>query len=136
MDLTELETDLSLEEDGVWVDLGDKDGTQLLIARIGNPKFTRVLRQYLRPYRQLIQRDALAPEKQEAILTEVMSECILLGWKNLMYQGKKVNYSTKRALEMMTDIKDFRELVTEVANNMETFKAESEAEDAKNSKAS
>lgn len=136
MDLTEYETDSGLETDGVWVDIGDADGTQLLIARIGNPNFNRALRAKMKPFRNLIQRDKLPAETQEKMLTEVMAEHTLLDWKNLKHKGKVVKYSTAKALSLMIDIKDFRELVTEIANSMETFRREELEEDSKNSKAS
>jgi hypothetical protein len=136
MDLNEYKTDENLELDGVWVDLGDTDKTQLLIARIGNPHFNRVLRAKMKPFRNLIQRDKLPVETQETMLTETMAETILLGWKNLKRDGKDVKYSQSVALKLMSELKDFRELVTEVANSMETFRIEEEEEDAKNSKAS
>jgi hypothetical protein len=136
MDLNEFETSESLELDGVWVDIGDKDGTQLLVARIGNSSFNNALRAKMKPFRNLIQRDKMPVESQEKIMTEVMSECILLDWKNLKYNGKVVKYSQKKALELLTSIKDFRELVTEIANSMETFRLQEEEEDVKNSKAS
>lgn len=136
MDLKEFETDESLELDGVWVDIGDDDETQLLVARVGNPTFNRMIRQRMKPFKNLIQRDRLPASTQEKILTEVMAECILLDWKNLKHNGKTVKYSSATALKLMTSIKDFRELVTEIANSMETFMKEEEAEDTKNSKAS
>ena len=136
MDLTEYETDSGLETDGVWVDIGDSDGTQLLIARIGNPSFNRALRAKMKPFRNLIQRDKLPAETQEKMLTEVMAEHTLLDWKNLKHKGKTVKYSKAKALSLMMDIKDFRELVTEIANSMETFRREELEEDSKNSKAS
>jgi len=136
MDLSQFETDRQLETDGVWVDIGDEDGTQLLIARIGNPNYNRLMRAKLKPHKNLLQRDAMPLETQERMLNEVMSETVLLGWKNLKYKGKKVNYSTARALELITDIPDFRDLVLEIANSMETFRVVEVEEDVKNSEAS
>ena len=136
MDLTELETDESLEVEGVWVDLNDKDGTQLLVGRVGSSVFNSALRAKMKPFRNLIQRDKLPMETQEKLLTEVMAEYTLLGWKNLKHAGKQVKFSKAKALELLTGIKDFRELVTEIANSMETFRKEELEEDSKNSKAS
>jgi hypothetical protein len=136
MDLNEFKTDDGLEVDGVWVDLGDSDKTQLLIARIGNPQFNRVLRAKMKPFRNLIQRDKLPVETQETMLTETMADTILLDWKNLKLDGKVIKFSKAKALELMTSLKDFRELVTEIANSMETFRLDEEEEDTKNSKAS
>lgn len=136
MDLSTFETDRQLEVDGVWVDIGDEDGTQLLIARIGNPNYNRLIRARLKPHKNLLQRDAMPIEMQEKILNEVLAETVLLGWKNLMYKGKKINYSSARALEMINNISDFRELVMELANSMETFRVVEAEEDAKNSEAS
>ncbi len=136
MDLRDLETDRSLELDGVWVELGDDDGTQLLVARIGNPRYNARIRALMKPVTHLMKRDALPMEQQEGIVTKVMAETILLDWKNLKYKGKAVKYSTARALEMMEKIQDFRELVLEIANSMEAYRLEEQEDDQKNSRAS
>ena len=133
MDLKSFETDKQLEVDGVWVDIGDDDGTQLLVARIGNDNYNRLIRTKLKPYRNLLQRNAMPEPTQEKILTEVLAETILLDWKNLKYNGKKVAYSPARACELLMGIPDFRELVMEIANSMETYRVIEKEADAKNS---
>lgn len=136
MDLSNFETDRELEVGGVWVDIGDEDGTQLLVARVGNQKFNTMLRAKMKPYRNMLQRDILPQETQEGLLTEVLGETVLLGWKNLKHNGKEVKYSAAKAKELLKGIPDFRELVLEIGNSMETFRVVEEEEDIKNSKAS
>ena len=136
MDLSNLETNINFEHDGVWVDLEDADKTLLLIARIGNPRYNSRMRARMKTQQYALKMKELSIEAQEAIVTEVISETVLLDWKNLKYKGKAIKYSPTRAFEIMTQIKDFRNLVVEIADDMETFKIVSQEEDSKNSKAS
>lgn len=135
MDLSVFETDKDLEVSGVWVDLDKGDGSALLIARIGNTRFNTAVRERMRPYRRMIQSGKMSEDTQEEILTEVMAETILLDWKNIKLNGKTLKYSPKQACDLMRKLPDFRELVTEIANSMDTFRKEEVEEDEKNSKA-
>jgi len=136
MDLSQLETDRTLEIEGVWVNLEDEDKTQLLVARIGNPTYNARIRAKMKPFTNMLKRDAMPMEQQEGIVTQVLSETILLGWKNLKYKGKVIKFTPARAFEIMEGIPDFREMVLEISNSMEAYRLVEQEDDSKNSKAS
>jgi hypothetical protein len=135
MKLSEFDTDRDLEINGVWVDL-EKDGAQLLIARIGNPSYNRLLQEKIKPVKILMQQDRLDIETQDDIMVEILARTILLDWKGFTDdKGKPVKYTPKRGEEMLRK-RDFRKIVEEVSDAQATFKAAVEEADAGNSSAS
>ena len=56
-------------------------------------------------------------------------EAIVLDWKGLEEDGKAVPYNQANCIRILTDYKDFREQISEIANEMESFKI-AEDEDA------
>ena len=63
-----------------------------------------------------------------------MTECIILDWKGLEEDGKTVKYSKAECTRILKEYKDFRDHVSELANSMELFKNEMDAEAEKNLK--
>jgi len=135
MDLKkEFGTDKEKEIDGKWFPISDS--AKLLIARIGNPNYAKVFRRLTRPYKRAIRTDRLPEEKSDEILIQTMAETILLGWEGLEEDGVPVTYSTTEAVRMLTEYKDFRDMVSEIASEMEAFKVEDDEEAEGNSEAS
>lgn len=137
MKISEFKTDENLEETGVWVDIdGTPDGTQLLVARLYNDNFNDLFDRKTKAHRSRIQRGKFPIAKQREIMRECMAETVLLDWKNLKDDaGKNIPYSRAKATEFLA-LRDFNELVTEIASTMETFRAEEKEKDTKNSEAS
>lgn len=120
-------TDLNLEETGVWVDLGE--GTQLKLARIGNPAYKKMMRDKLKPYRTQSARAGISDGKWNELNCEVLSQTVLLDWKGWEDdKGKNIPYSKKNAYDMLIGLKDFRAMVVDYADQQATFAMETEAE--------
>lgn len=128
MKISRFATDLNLEENGVWVDLGD--GGQLLIARMSNPAYRDRIRILTKPYKRQIRNDSLEEGILDDLIIKAMSETVLLDWKGIEDdKGKPIKYSTKNAYELLRDLRDFRVLVSELSTEQELFRrAETEAE--------
>ena len=128
MKVSRFATDLTLEEEGVWVDIGE--GAKLKVARVGNPNYQKRIRQLRAPYRSQIRQKSLPEDVSDKLVIQAFSECILLDWEGLEDdKGKPIKYSQENALELLTNLKDFRALVGEIAMEHETFRrAEVEAE--------
>jgi len=123
MKISQFATDLDLEENGVWVDIGD--GGQLLVARMGNPNYTRVVRELSKPYRSRIRKGTMPDEISDEILFKAMSQTILLGWSGIEDdKGKEIKYSSDAAYDLLKGMKDFRILVSELANEQMAFRRE------------
>ncbi len=135
MKFSTFQTDRTLEEQGVEVEIGK--GATITVARIGNSKYETLLRAMTKPFRRQIQQGLFPIERQDELLLEVVSKTVLLGWKGFTDDDEKeIPFSPAKALELMTETKDFRDLVFEIANEMETFRRVEQEEDSKNSKAS
>ena len=124
-------TDKNLEENGVWVELGD--GGEILVARTNNPAFSRFVRQRLKPYANQIPRKNLDREVQDRITLEGLAKYVLLDWKGIVIDGKTIKYSSEKALELLKKYPDFQEDVLDAAGSIETFRFVTEEEDRKNS---
>jgi hypothetical protein len=131
MDLSQtFATDVKLETEGVWKDLGE--GAELKVARIGNPAYNKEMQRLMKPYKHLVSRGALSEDVAQKILIEAMAKTILVDWKGLKDGGKVIKYSTKAAIDMLTKYKDFRDLISTLAGEMTTFKVEADEAIEKN----
>lgn len=128
MKLSRFTTDSTLELNGVWVDIGE--GAKLLVARVGNPRYRERLRALMKPYKRQIRTDTLPEDLSEDMVLRAFSETILLGWEGLEDDnGAAVPYSREKAYELLRDLRDFRAMVAEIAQEQEAYRAvEAEAE--------
>ena len=124
-------TDKDAESEGVWEDCGE--GLRVKVARANNPHHQRVIENMMRPYRRQISNGRLSNEKMTEITVKAMAECLLIDWEGVEIDGKNVPYSREAALDLLTEYKDFREDVAELAQTMELFRATEIEEAEKNS---
>lgn len=120
----EFVTNKQLEEEGVWVDIGD--GGELKIARDGNPKAMSVMRDLSKPFVSQIRLGKLPQAKADEITIKTMAQTILLDWKGISYGGKPLQYSVENAIKLLTESEDFRTLVSTLSNDRKTFQQEIE----------
>ena len=123
--LSQFKQDVTKSEDGVKVDLGD--GLKVTVARIGNKKYQDFIRKSTKPYQQAIRNKTLADSVFEKIMNEAMADSILLDWEGMEDdQGDVIKYSKEKALEILSDpaYADFKQLVSDLANEQETFRSE------------
>ena len=118
------------EIEGKWNDIGD--GIELLVARIGNPEYQKEFQRISKPHKRALRRGSLNDEVAERLLTKVMAKNILLDWKGLEEDGVAVPYNYDNAVRILTEYKDLRDYVSDIANEMESFKAEEDEEAEKN----
>ena len=121
MDVNEFRTDQSLEEEGVWVSL-DGNGTEIKVARMNNRAYKKYFQQITKPYKRLIRNGTLSEDLAEKLLVDAISHKILLDWKGFTKDGKKYPFSVDHAREFLAGSADFRDLVTDAANEMEHFR--------------
>jgi hypothetical protein len=130
-DLNEYRTDKQKELSGSWQEL--KGGARVLVARWGNLAFREMMRKKTRRYIKQIEHRALSEEISEGILVEVMANTILLGWEGIYDKGQPLPYTVANAVRVLTELKDFRDLVASLAESADLFKAEVDEAVAKNS---
>jgi hypothetical protein len=61
-----------------------------------------------------------------------MADSILLDWRGVEEAGQVLPYSKENAMRILLEYKDLRDQVTEIANEMESFRAEEHQEAEKN----
>lgn len=133
MKITAFKTDATLETEGVWVDIGD--GAKLKVARLGNPEHKRIAQRLSRPHRGILEGKNLKAQAEvaERLGIQAAAQAILRDWEGLEEEdGTAIEYSTEKAMELLA-IADFRDLVLEIADSMEAYRAEEIAESEGNS---
>lgn len=123
-------TDKELEEEGVWHDIGE--GAKVKVARWGNKKFQARMRARTKGRQREIQLKTLPESQSEAILTQCIAEAILVDWEGFEASGKKLPYSVEAAVKVMTELKDFRDIVVSLSEDAEVFRVEQAEETEKN----
>ena len=133
MDIAKFRIDPAAEDEGVWTALGGD--AEVRLARIGNRRYREALAARLKPYRRAIRAGSMPEEAIEKLVTEAVCETVLLDWRNLELDGEPVPYSPARALELLSDpaMRDLRDLVVELAGDMELYRARELEEAEKNS---
>lgn len=126
----EFGTDKTLENEGVWQDIGD--GARVLVARINNKAYSDELKRLSVPHKIAIRNDRLSDEVWLQILIEVTAKTLLLGWSGIEYDGKPLPYSTDNSMKILTEFKDFRDSISGLATSMELFKQNEKAAAIKN----
>jgi hypothetical protein len=131
MDLNRFKTDTALEDEGVWTTVDAASGAELRIARIGNRRYRETMARRLKPYRRALRAGTLDDVVTERITAEVLAETVLLDWRALERGGKPLPYSRETARELLLDpaYRDFRDLVVELAGELDLYR-ERDLEDA------
>ena len=123
-------TDKNLENEGIWEDLGG--GARIKVARSGNENYTKRFSELMKPHRRAIKRNTMSDKKAEKILIKVLAETILVDWEGIMEDGVEIAYSVENAIRILTEYKDFRDIVIDVSEAMENYKIREDADTEKN----
>jgi hypothetical protein len=125
-------TNKEAEEEGVWVDLGD--GIEIKVRRIKSPTSRKVLRQLQAPYEHMRRTGRSLPESVETEITRKWAaHGLLVDWKGVGDKdGKNLPFSPDNALKVLQEFDDFADDVAYFAREVETFRAKSLEDAAKN----
>jgi hypothetical protein len=129
MDISKFQTNKSAEEDGVWVDV-DGNGTRIKVARINNARYKKYFQKITKPYKRQIRNGTLSEDLAEKLLVDALANTILLDWKGFTKEGQDFPYSVDNARSFLAESADFRDLVSDAATEMETFRT-AEIEEAR-----
>jgi hypothetical protein len=122
MDLSKtFATNADAENNGVWYDL---DATsRVRVARDGNPRHQRVLREITAPYRVQIARNTIDPDVVARLNIEAMARAVLLDWAGIEDEGQPVPYSQDAAKALLTKYPEFRKTIKSLSEDMALFAA-------------
>jgi len=119
-------TDKVKEKEGVMHDMGE--GLKMRLARIGNTNYQKRFEVLSKPHKRALRKGSLSNEIAEKLLIQCLAETIVLDWEGLEEDGVEVPYSTENAIRILTDYRDLREYVNDLANEMEGYQAEEDEE--------
>jgi hypothetical protein len=125
--------DNDLEENGAWDEITmDGQTLEVKIARKNNPHYKKMLRSMMtRNKRKLERENEASVELFEKIIIDVMAHTILLGWNDLIVNGKNLEYSTTNA-KLVLGNEDFRKEVDTLSEDFELFKESKDEDTRKN----
>jgi hypothetical protein len=132
MKLSKLKVDAKKETDGVWVEVGE--GLELLIAGADNPEYRKYRDKLVKPFIRRVRTNLMSAEDTEDITRRAMARYVLLGWRGLEDDdGNPIQYSEKKALEILRESRELFNIVADFASDRALFRAEVEGESEKNS---
>lgn len=114
------------EQPNVKLDAGnwaEYQGARFLIAHAGNDRFQRRMQALNKPFRRKAERGEMDPVDQKRILTQALGEGVLLGWEGVQdAKGEAVPYSSKVAIQMLTNDPALRDFVMEYSMDLQNFR--------------
>jgi len=112
-------TDAKAESDGVWIGVPGSS-SQLLIARMWNPKMTNAFRVTLRARKE--GEPDIDPDSEE-VSTKLLANYVLLGWRSVVVEGKEVAYTPELGEKYLADpnYHEFKAFVRSAAIERERF---------------
>lgn len=122
MDLLDFHTSGEKAQNGVWIPMGG--GTELLIARMDNPKY----KAFIQEARQKRGRRRATDEETQEVLREAVAKTVLLDWRGLTLNDEEVPYSTDYAMKLFKTLPAFLDQVVNLAYD-ETYFREDEIDD-------
>jgi len=133
-----MNTDSSLETNGVWVSYGDYG--RFLIARAGgsNARYLTAMLSKTKQYRKQLQVQMNSPDKatidlMRSINIQLMAECILLNWEGVVDRlGAPLPYSKEAALQLLQDLPELYDSLQAQSTEMANFRNADLEADAKN----
>lgn len=127
-------SDSDKETKGVWHELDQ--GGRLLVARMNNSNYNRVLRAKLAPFKQAIRTETLSEGTATKCHIEAMAETILLNWEGLTDSGAELPYTRENAIKLLSapHLKDFRTMVERLAEDATFYRSVQIEEGAENLK--
>ncbi len=127
----EFATDEKSELEGIWEEVSE--GAKVLIARVGNDRYTERYKKLGKGIQRQIDRGTLPSEKVQKIFISILADTILLNWEGFANKGEPLPYNRENCMEMLKDYPDFRQMVWDMANDAETFRLDNRDEDLGNS---
>lgn len=128
-------TDEKAISEGVWVDFGD--GARCRIARFNNPRHAAYIDELRKPYRAILRTGGAIPEEKATEITiKSIARCVLTDWAGFEEDdGSAMPYSEASAVELLTELPDFRNRIVQIATQQENYRVETLELAAKNSEA-
>jgi hypothetical protein len=119
---------------GKWFDF-DEDGAAFMLRRIPNDDYEECVERLTKERIRKFRRNEISRMSKINIVIEAIVETVLLDWRKIEWNGKKLPFSKENALMVLKDEKAGRSIVDMIfgfAGSPEEWKLEQFEEDAKN----
>ena len=103
-----------LVEKGVWFNLQDQG--RVKVASMNSPLFKAEVIRLQKPHLNLLRSDADSSDLLNSITIEATAKTLLLDWKEIEVDGKEIEYSVEKAIELLTDFPMFREKISALSS--------------------
>ncbi len=132
--LTSVRTDTKKCNEGIWQHFDN--GIEFLIGKKPNTAYSEKLALLSKPYKELIRRQQLPREQDEALTLQAVCGTVVLDWKNIEDdKGVTIPFSEEKALEILSDplYADVYNWILLISHSSALFRMEEEVDEAKNS---
>lgn len=119
-------TDLDKATAGVWIEY--EDGISFRIARANTPGYRDALRKMQRQHKRQIEQGTLSDIKSDKLMSELMADWILLGWKGLKNGKEDFPYTPENARAFLAEpaYADIKEWIMMQALEAENYRADTQ----------
>lgn len=127
-------TNTSMEEDGVWVDMGD--GIKVKVRRLNSKHSQETRRKLEKPYAGQYRTRDMPASLQEELMVKQLAQSIIVDWEGVedpQDDSKTLPCTPENVMLIMTQFKDFREDCVTASMTQATFQDVSVAEAEGNS---
>jgi hypothetical protein len=118
-------TDEEKEVNGVWKEISP--GTEVLVARLGNKKYARVLSALVEQHQRVLDlKNEVAEKLSDQIMVEATAQAVLLDWRgDFKFKKTALPYSLENAKTVLA-VKDFRALIQKLAGAFDSYRVAQE----------
>lgn len=127
------QTDEKAEIEGVWISL--PEGARVRVARWLNEAHTAALNAFKMPFQDQLRAGVQLPDDvSQDINNKAMAKAILVDWDGVKVNGNEEPYTEELGYKALSDLKDFRAIIMQIAMSRESYRQASLDAAAKNSK--
>ena len=114
---------------GVWTEyLGGK----FIIAKSGTARHVKIQADVFDPVKHLMNLPSFKDDDRKKLYAEVVAKSLLVGWRDMVDDdGNEIPYSVEAAQEMVLEIPELLEFVTQFSINHANYRAQTVEETAK-----
>ena len=123
LSLSRFKVDKQRATEGVRVELGQ--GAWIRVARAKNARFVAFVQDKLAPYANQVRLGTLDPAIMMEVTVEAVARHILLDWGGLLdAEGEELPYSVENAIQVLTELEEFAEIVDKSSTDKALFRAD------------
>lgn len=120
---TLFKTDSKAEKEGIWFEISDTAAFK--VRRFGgqnSPRVKAALALKYKPFTRQIEAGTMPQERELKIFAEVFIDSSVVDWRGIEIDGKEVEFSKEKCLELFTSMPDLFDAIHKYASDLSTYK--------------